>query len=103
MTTAKELLGDLSLGEILSLAEMAGRRDLHRGTPEAQAMEATASALQDASPGSGPGLFDPQRREIMGFLEQWAGRIQVQCHGDCFQHSDARVAQCWLRIRKTIR
>jgi hypothetical protein len=100
---ALEILEALSDGELLGLAENSGDRSLHRGMGRAKLEAAVANIIIEGTPGSGPGPFDKHRAEVMDFLRREAGRIQIQCHGDCFQHSDARVAQCWLRIQRKVK
>ena len=91
-------LSDLTDGELIDLAASAGDRTLHRGI-ERTRLELAALDTLENGPSSGTGPFDSQRVEVMQYLSDREGRIKLHCHGNCFQHSDARVIQCWLRIQ----
>ena len=34
------------------------------------------------------------------FIESNKAHITLHCHGDCFQHSDMKVIQCFLKLKE---
>lgn len=97
-----EALYGITTGELVDVARLNDRPHAHPGMT-ADALRRLILSPQDNSPERAAGLYDGKRREVMNFLRDNAGRIQVLCHQDCFQHGDARVAQCWLRIQRKVK
>lgn len=95
-------LEGLSAGELVNMARVNGFSEAHQGMPLRDLRAICLSPPNDGPPDT-EGPYDGKRREVIDFLRREAGRIQVLCHQDCFQHSDARVAQCWLRIKRVVR
>lgn len=96
-------LEGISAGELADMARVNGRADAHQGMSIAELRAIVLSFQTREGPYDTIGPYDGKRQEVMNFLAREAGRIQVLCHQDCFQHSDARVAQCWLRIQRTVK
>jgi hypothetical protein len=99
ISTSVSALQGLTDGELIELATLAGDRTLHRGM-DRYVLETAVQTTLEEGPASGDGPFDPHRREIMEWLAAHEGRIKLHCHGNCFLHTDARVAQCWIRLKK---
>lgn len=97
-----EALYGITMGELVDVARLNDRPRAHPGMT-ADALRRLILSPQDNSPGRATGPYDGKRREVMNFLSDNAGRVQVLCHQDCFQHGDARVAQCWLRIQRKVK
>lgn len=95
-----EAFGSITAGELVAMLREAGDMEAHPAMPLAGLRQRAAYPIESPSRGGGP--YDQKRREVMGFLQRHLGRIQVKCHSNCFLHGDARVAQCWLKIKGTL-
>ncbi len=44
--------------------------------------------------------IDELRVEVMDFIEENREFIQLPCHGNCFAHSDPKVVQCHIQLKR---
>ncbi len=88
----KELLS-LSRNELVAFCRQAGFEKAHKGLSK----ETLIGLLEDIiDPSELTNPIDAFREDVMGFIASHKGQLQLTCHGDCQQHSAAKVLQCHM-------
>ena len=91
-----EALLGASKNELLSFCRDAGLYEAHRGLSKmqlAELLEGVGDKLPDNP-------INEWRRKIMQFIKDNQNTTQLECHGNCFLHSDVKVAQCYEILEK---
>jgi hypothetical protein len=95
----ESLLPQCNLTELVAIAASKGIRT-HRGVGR----EALTRAIIENDNSLPANPLDKERDDVMWALEEYKTRLrsQIQCHMNCYLHSDGHVARCAIKAERIL-